>query len=89
MEEIIFECDRCGLCCRHVNLNPMYVNMHSGDGVCKFLDQETNLCTIYNERPLLCRVDATYELLYQDQMSREEFYAMNYEECKKLKAGLI
>lgn len=84
----MFECDRCGICCRRVNLNPMYVKFDKGNGVCRYLDEKTNLCTIYNERPLLCNVDAMYEFLYQDKMTREEFYQLNYEECKKLKAGL-
>ena len=85
----MFKCDCCGLCCKHLKENPMYVNFHNGDGVCFYLDQETNLCTIYNERPLLCRVDAVYDLLYADQMTREEFYEKNYEECRKIKAGLV
>lgn len=86
----MFNCDRCGLCCRQLHLNPMYVNLHSGDGVCMYLDQETNMCQIYNERPFLCSVDNTYEMLYKDQMTREEFYELNYKECRKLKeqAGL-
>ena len=83
----MFKCDCCGLCCRHVDLNPMYVNFHSGDGVCMYLDQETNKCTIYAERPLLCNVDAVYDFLYSEKMSREEFYELNYAQCKKLKDG--
>lgn len=82
----MFKCDQCGICCKHVNMNPMYVQFDSGNGVCKFLDEETNLCKIYNERPLLCNVDAMYDFMYKDQMSREEFYELNYQECRKLKA---
>lgn len=83
----MFKCDSCGLCCRHLYLNPMYDKMHAGDGVCFFLDQETNRCTIYQNRPLLCNVDAMYEFMYKEQMTREEFYELNYKECAKLKAG--
>ncbi|MCQ2372978.1 MAG: YkgJ family cysteine cluster protein [Phascolarctobacterium sp.] len=83
----MFKCDCCGLCCRHVNLNSMYTSFDRGDGVCKFLDLESNLCTIYKERPLLCNVDAMYEFMYQDEMTREEFYELNYEVCRKLKNG--
>lgn len=81
----MFKCDRCGICCRHVNENPMYASFDSGNGVCRYLDLETNLCTIYYERPLLCNVDAMYEFKYKDEMTREEFYELNYKECEKLK----
>ena len=84
----MFKCDVCGLCCKQLQLNPAMAKMHAGDGVCLYLDLETNKCTIYNERPLLCNVDMMYETFYSDQMTREEFYEKNYEVCKKLKAGL-
>ena len=31
------------------------------DGVCKYLNESTNLCTIYSERPFFCRVVEFYE----------------------------
>ena len=31
------------------------------DGVCRYL--QNNLCSIYEHRPLVCRIDENYELL--------------------------
>lgn len=47
--------------------------LHDGDGVCRFLDG--NLCSIYDERPPLCRVDESYYLFVQ---------VMSYEECLEI-----
>ena len=57
--------------------------MAKSDGVCKYLDESTNLCTIYDERPIFCRVDELYEKNLSEVMSREEFYRLNKEVCKK------
>lgn len=82
-----FDCSKCGLCCRSLGRNPMFreLGMDPGDGVCKFLDQETNLCTIYEDRPLICRVDDLYdELQLSKKMTKSEWHKMNSDICKKL-----
>mgnify|MGYP002622429365 CR=1 FL=1 len=56
------------------------------DDSCKFLDKEKNLCTIYSERPIICRVDELYEKILYKDFSREEYYRLNKEICKKLQA---
>lgn len=81
----MFPCDRCGICCRLIKNLPFTKHMQSEDGICKYLDRDTNLCSIYNDRPLLCNVDAGYDALYQNKMTREEFYQKNQEACEKLK----
>ena len=80
---MMFECDKCGICCSHVNESDIYKDLDRGDGVCKFLTG--NLCAIYESRPLRCRVDESYEKLFSERMSREEFYDLNYKACKALK----
>lgn len=40
---------------------------------------------VYENRPLKCNIDKTYELLFKDKMTLEEYYRLNYESCKKLK----
>lgn len=30
--------------------------LNAKDGPCAFLDRQTNLCTIYDSRPLICRL---------------------------------
>lgn len=79
----MFVCDRCGECCRHLNLSPLYQGLDRGDGTCRFL--EGNLCGVYESRPLLCRVDESFDLLFRSTMSRDEYYKRNLEACRKMK----
>ncbi len=79
----MFPCDCCGACCRNVDRSPLYAELDRGDGVCKYLNGD--LCSIYDTRPLLCRVDECYEAFFKDKMSREEYYRMNQEACKLLR----
>ena len=79
----MFKCDKCGLCCSHVGESELYKDLDRGDGVCKFLDG--NLCSIYEMRPLFCRVDESYDEIFSAQMSRKDFYKLNYRACKALK----
>lgn len=53
-----FNCDKCGLCCRSLKkFGELYADLDDGSGVCKFFDKTSNLCTIYDMRPLKCRVE--------------------------------
>lgn len=79
----MFPCERCGACCRKIGEAPMTRHMAKDNGVCKYLNEVTNLCMIYPDRPITCRVDAFYEQCYKDKMSREEFYRIHKELCKK------
>ncbi len=79
----MFKCDKCGLCCKKLNLSPLYRNLDRGDGVCIHLNG--NLCRIYETRPLICRVDECYEAFFKEKMSLEEFYRLNEEMCNILK----
>lgn len=82
----MFQCDKCGACCRNLRLSSLYKELDRGDGVCKYLDG--NLCSIYDNRPLICRVDDSYNVLFKDKLSREEYYRLNYESCIKLKTTI-
>lgn len=82
---IMFYCDKCGLCCMHINESSFDNDMDRGDGVCRFFDDKTHLCKIYSERPIFCNVDKFYEEYFKDKYSIEEYYSVNYESCKKLK----
>lgn len=44
-----------------------------------------NLCSIYEDRPLFCRIDDCYEQFFKEKYTRDEFYKVNYEICNKLK----
>lgn len=79
----MFQCDRCGKCCRNLDKSPIYKHMHKGDGVCHYLSG--NKCSIYEERPLICRIDDSYEVFFEKDMSYEEYLQRNYECCAILK----
>ena len=79
----MFECDKCGCCCRHLDMSPLYAELDSGNGVCRYLDG--NLCSIYENRPLLCRIDECYEKFFSDKISLEEYYSLNRQICEMLK----
>lgn len=83
----MFKCDKCGECCRNLDKSDLYKDLDRGDGICKYLDG--NMCSIYEERPLLCRVDESYEVLFKDIINRSDYYKFNYESCKKLKAKTL
>lgn len=78
----MFKCVKCGECCRNLDKSDLYRTLNRGDGVCKFL--EGNQCTIYEIRPLLCRIDESYWTFFKDKYSLEEYYKLNYEACNKL-----
>lgn len=80
----MFECDCCGECCRNLSKSTLYVELDRGDGICKYL--EGNLCSIYENRPLLCRIDECYEVFFSGVMTRKEFYKINKDECEKMKS---
>lgn len=79
----MFKCEQCGQCCRNLHKSPIYAALHNGDGVCKFLNGK--LCSIYETRPLICRVDESYDVFFFEQMSYEEYIQQNYECCEILK----
>ena len=79
----MFECNQCGKCCHHLNRSKLYKDLDRGDGVCMYL--KDNKCSIYDKRPLLCRVDDSYHAFFKDQMSIEDYYNINYKACDELK----
>lgn len=79
----MFKCNQCGCCCRNLEGSDLYAELDRGDGICKYLNG--NLCSIYEKRPLLCRIDDCYERYFKSQYSLEEYYDLNYKACKVLK----
>ena len=79
----MFECDKCGECCRNLDKSDIYKDLDRGDGTCKYL--KGNLCSIYDERPLLCRVDESYHKFFSDSYKIEEYYEINKKICEELK----
>ena len=80
-----FDCDKCGACCKNIRRANFAHELDRGDGICKHFDAQTNLCKIYSTRPIFCNVDAYYEKFLLHVMSREKFYRMNHDACRRLK----
>lgn len=81
----MFKCDKCGLCCRNLKKSSIYKELDKGDGICKYYDIDSKLCTIYSKRPLICNIDKSYYNYFQTFLSLDKYYELNYEVCKKLK----
>lgn len=73
----------CGECCRNLDKSPLYADLDMGNGVCRYLNG--NKCSIYDNRPLLCRIDESYEAFFKDIITIDEYYRLNYEACNILK----
>lgn len=80
-----FKCDCCGLCCRSLKKVPALASFDRGDGVCIHLRAD-NLCSIYDHRPEICNVELMYEKYFSQHYSKEEFFKINAEQCKKIKS---
>lgn len=81
---MIFPCNRCGLCCRHLEQIPQLANFDSGNGRCIHL-LDNNLCGIYEERPDICNVSKMYEQVYVEFMSETDYIKMNIDGCSEIK----
>ena len=79
----MFKCDKCGKCCRNLNKSSIYINLHNGNGICRYLNG--NECSIYDKRPLVCRVDESYNVYFKDKIDYSSYLQLNYESCQILK----
>lgn len=80
----MFDCHKCGNCCKNLHLNSLYSDLDRGDNICKYFDEMKNLCSIYERRPLICNVDKMYESYFKNLMTLDEYYDKNKEGCKKI-----
>ena len=79
-----YPCERCGACCKRVDLIDEMKIFDRGDGVCKNLTAD-NLCKIYSERPPLCNGEYFYKSFYRD-MTVAEFHQMMSELCEEVRS---
>jgi Fe-S-cluster containining protein len=77
-----FPCAKCGLCCRMLKDIPALAAFDNGNGVCRYL--ENNLCSIYENRPMICNVEAMYSAFFKSIMSKKDFIIINIKSCKKI-----
>jgi Fe-S-cluster containining protein len=76
-----FPCNSCGACCRTL---PASFELNRGDGVCRHYDDATRLCTVYESRPLVCRIDGYHEARLQGQLDVRIHYAIQAMTCSLL-----
>lgn len=85
---MIFPCDQCGLCCKHLEKIPQLKEFDSGNGRCIYL-MDNNLCAIYENRPDICNISKMYESIFCKQMSEDEYIRRNLAGCKAIREGLL
>ena len=77
-----FLCSQCGACCKNVDKLDL---PHDENGVCDHLDRRNNLCTIYDSRPDICKVESLYEKYFKKlKTSKKDFYIQNTIICHYL-----
>ena len=76
-----FPCIQCGECCRHAGKVLPLASMVDADGICRYLDNGTNRCTIYAMRPKVCNVSYMYRTYFKEQMTECEFIQTNLQVC--------
>lgn len=80
-----FPCTSCGACCSTIE-GIAFLKEYNKNGQCNKL--ENDKCTIYESRPLMCRIDDSYDKLFSSYMTREEFYHQNAKACNVLQEKL-
>jgi Fe-S-cluster containining protein len=94
----MFNCSGCGLCCTKIKVildtkesSPVkhiidqFPHTAREDGSCEKYDRETKKCTVYEDRPLLCRVDEMHKH-WPEKMSLQEYYKRTEQVCKILQS---
>ena len=77
----MIDCNGCGECCSNLTSNPLYATLDRGDGVCRFLNVQTKLCSIYDQRPDICNSLKMYEQ-YFHHLSKQAFINLNRQICE-------
>ena len=82
-----FPCVGCGACCAAVSHVPELVELGwvLPNGVCRHLDTKTKKCSIYEDRPTVCRIDKVRPPL----VKVESWHALNWNVCGYLHKQLL
>lgn len=78
----MIDCSKCKHhnCCKHV-IPELAIE---GTTICRFFDEKSGLCHIYNHRPPICNTDVMFERYFSKFMTREEYDRKNEDACKQL-----
>ena len=80
----MFPCTGCGLCCQNISTVEELKDFDIGNGICKYFNALENECSIYAERPNICKVEKMFEIKYKKYFTKEEFYIENAKACNAL-----
>lgn len=83
-DAVAFPCNGCGKCCRLVDRSVETAWLDRGDGTCRSFDETTLRCTIYETRPLVCRIHDYHTRYLADQVSWSDFVRINIDICARL-----
>jgi uncharacterized protein len=75
-----FPCVACGICCKHLD-ERVYGDLRMPNGACKYYDPMLKMCSVYDRRPLTCRIDDFYDAHLKPTYSRKQFYELNAQAC--------
>ena len=75
-ETMNFPCTHCGICCKNISNIAELKEFDKGNGICKYLNLQSNACEIY----------VSFEKVYRKFFSKSEFYALNISACEALQA---
>ena len=73
----LLPCNKCGKYQQNVGKSLQTKFLDRGDSTYVHFDEVTNLCKIYKDRPLICRVEDYYETYLTNQYSQDEFVKIN------------
>ena len=76
-----FPCNQCGWCCQNLKNNTLYKALDSGNGVCIYFKTNDNSCAIYDDRPLICNIEAMYNTEFST-MNYDEYITLNVQACQ-------
>ena len=79
-----FPCNGCGKCCRLVDRSSETAWLDRGDGTCRNFDEDARSCRIFEQRPLVCRVQDYYTAHLAERITWDEFVKANLDICARL-----
>ena len=83
----MYPCTKCGLCCKNLRANNIYSNLDRGDGTCIHFNELENLCGIYENRPIICRIEDAHKVFFHN-IPFNNYINENIQSCIELQKTL-
>lgn len=83
----MFHCTQCGACCKNIGSNSLYQHLPQKNGVCENFDETSNLCKIYEIRPLICRIDDFYHTIPEPKIKINTYHEINKNYCNSFQTN--